>query len=74
MLLGSEKDILEEEDEGEDKVSVKGCENSFSPPFAILLFDMSKSDYLGGIPVWNPRNHGDTNNIKIRALNLLTVL
>lgn len=68
VLLDSEKDILEEEDEGEDKVSVKGYEKSFSPPVAILLFDMSKSDYLRGIPVWNPRNHGDTNNIKIRAL------
>lgn len=51
VLLDSEKDILEEEeDEGEDKVSVKGYEKSFSPPVAIL-FDMSKSDYLGGIPV-----------------------
>lgn len=67
VLLDSEKDILEEEDEGEDKVSVKGYEKSFSPPVAIL-FDMSKSDYLWGIPVWNPRNHGDTNNIKIRTL------
>lgn len=51
VLLDSEKDILEEEeDEGEDKVSVKGYEKSFSPPVAIL-FDMSKSDYLWGIPV-----------------------
>ena len=44
MLLDSEKDILEEEDEGEDKVSVKGYEKSFSPPVAISLFDMSRSD------------------------------
>ena len=44
MLLDSEKDILEEEDEGEDKVSVKGYEKSFALPVAISLFDMSKSD------------------------------